>query len=113
MKRLFTIALVLVLTLSLFTGCRSRQEDNTGDTGMDTTAGQNDMLPNADEIVPDANDRVDPTNGANRDDNDTTGSTANDATNSTADSIIDDITGTTNETTGTENTNRSRRRPMQ
>lgn len=57
MKKLIPIVLVLVLTLSLFTGCRSRQDDMNSTT--DTT-----VMP---DMLPDANDRIDPTNGANKD----------------------------------------------
>ena len=67
MKRLTTIALVLVLALSMFAGCRSRQEDETtGNNGANATQG--DMLPDTGDMLPDRNDKVDPTNGANRDD---------------------------------------------
>lgn len=64
MKRLMIIALVLVLALGLLAGCRSRQEDQTNTTGNT----QGDMLPDTDNMLPDRNDTVDPTNGANRDD---------------------------------------------
>ena len=64
MKRLMIIALVLVLTLSLLTGCRRRQEDQVNTTGNT----QGDMLPEPDNMLPDRNDTVDPTNGANQDD---------------------------------------------
>ena len=60
MKRTILIALVLALVLTLFAGCRRRQEDMNN--GTDTTATQ----PGS-NMLPDANDRIDPTNGANKD----------------------------------------------
>lgn len=53
MKKVFIVVLVLVLTLTAFTGCR-RTQDETG-----TNNSQSDMLP-------DANDTVGANNGANQ-----------------------------------------------
>lgn len=97
MKRLIPIVLVLVLTVSLFAGCRSRREDETGTT--DTTATQGSMMPDTGDILPDANDKVDPNSGANQ--------------NTTTPSVgADTVPNTTTDTTGTtEGTNRTRRYP--
>ena len=99
MKRLTTIALVLVLALSLFAGCRSRREDMN--TTTNTTAARGEVLPSTGDILPDRNDTVSPTNGANRD-----------HTNPSTDTT----TGTGNATHGTTDTNpqgRNRSHPMQ
>lgn len=64
MKRLIPIVLVFVLTVSMLAGCRSRNEDTNT---TNTTASQGGMLPDTGDILPDKNDKIDPTNGANQD----------------------------------------------
>lgn len=102
MKKLLSIALVLVLSVSLLAGCRSRQEDNN----TNTTSARGDMMPDSGNILPDASDKIDPTNGANRDE--TMPSAMTDPTMPSATGS----TGTT-DTTGTTGSNsRNRRHPM-
>lgn len=106
MKQVTTIVLVLVMALSMFTGCRSRQEDKNGTTN--TTATQNDMMPDTGNILPDHNDTVDPTNGANQDD-------ANPTVDDNIDPTMDTAIGNgdiTDSTTGTESRSRNRSHPM-
>lgn len=82
MKRLTIFALVLVLSLSMLAGCRSRQDDMTTDTTAsqaDTMPDNGNILPDTGDMLPDTADTVDPssgaddgmvdsTNGANQDD---------------------------------------------
>lgn len=59
MKKIIAIALALVLTMCLFAGCRSRQNDTNGNNSTPSETGSN--------MLPDSADKVDPTNGANQD----------------------------------------------
>lgn len=94
MKKLIPIVLVLVLTLSLFAGCRSRQDDMNDTTN--TTA-----MPDNGNMLPDANDRIDPTNGANRD---TVPATT--APSTVPDTMPDTMPGTVPNTTDAHSRNR-------
>lgn len=66
MKKLIIIALVLTLALSLLAGCRSTREDESTGTTATTQAPMPDsggILPD-DDMLPDRNDTIDPSNGA-------------------------------------------------
>ena len=91
MKKTIAIAMVLVLSLGLMAGCRSRGNDNTtapttrpttapttrpttAPTTMPTTEpttdttmmpGTDDMMPDGEDMIPGPEDTIDPTNGAN------------------------------------------------
>lgn len=66
MRKLTIIALVLTLALSLLAGCRSRSENEAANTTATTQAripDSNGVLPD-DDMLPDHNDTIDPSNGA-------------------------------------------------
>ena len=89
MKKPISVALMLLLVLSLFAGCRSRQEDETTTGG--TTEATSNMMPATGDILPDPHDTVAPSSGANRDDtSDTTETTVG----------MDDTTGNSAENDG-------------
>lgn len=69
MKKYIAIALVLVLTVCLFAGCRRSQEDTAGESTAMPGTTENSMLPDGGDTIDPTNgdDMVDPTNGANRD----------------------------------------------
>ena len=88
MKKICSIALVLVLTVTILAGCRSTKPAETSaptapstrpttapttapttmPTTAPTTAPTTEMTePSMDELIPGAEDTIDPTNGANQD----------------------------------------------
>ena len=71
MKKIYAIALVLVLTVCLFAGCRSRQNDTSGTTEMPNASDSN--------MLPDNADTISPTNGANQEPDITENTQATDA----------------------------------
>ena len=85
MKKICSIALVLVLTVSMLAGCRSTKPavtttptapstrpttaPTTAPTTMPTTQATTEMTePSMDELIPGTEDTINPTNGANQDD---------------------------------------------
>lgn len=68
MKKYIAIALVLVLTMCLFAGCRRSQNDAASESTGNTNFTENNMLPDSGDTIDPTNgqDTVDPTNGANR-----------------------------------------------
>ena len=99
MKKYIAIALVLVLTMCLFAGCRGSQNDAASESTGNTNFTENNMLPDGGDTIDPTNgqDTVDPTNGANRE----TGSS--EATENTA-------AGDPTPTNGTGDDGRSRSR---
>ena len=100
MKKLTIIALVLTLAMSLFAGCRSRREDMNS-----TTTTTQARMPDTADMLPDRNDTIDPSSGADNGMVDPT----NGANHSTA------PTGTTGHTAPTDTTGtmpRGKTRPM-
>lgn len=81
MRKVIPFVLIFALTLCLFTGCRRNQNDAI-DATNDTTQASGDT-----SILPDASDKVDPTNGANREP---------EAPSETTDIIPDNMTGDNN-----------------
>ena len=84
MKKFISMALVLVLTLGVFTGCRRKQpQATTGPTTRPTTAPTTmpttapttapttmptvptDTMPDIGDMIPGPEDTIDPSNGAN------------------------------------------------
>ena len=95
MKKFIAIAMVLVLTMCLFAGCRGRQDDTTdGNTNTPNT--------NEGNMLPDGGDTIDPTNGANQD------TTTNEATQDTDASEVAPSDGTNDSTNEGSGNTRSR-----
>ena len=67
MKKYIAIALVLVLTMCLFAGCRGSQNDAASESTGNTNFTENNMLPDGGDTIDPTKgqDTVDPTNCAN------------------------------------------------
>ena len=62
MKKYVALALVLILCMAFTTGCRIM--NNTNDPSETQNPGSN-MIPDIEDVIPDASDTIDPSNGAN------------------------------------------------
>ena len=68
MKKYVALALVLILCMAFTTACRSM---NNNDTQPETQKSGSDIIPDIEDMIPDASDTIDPSNGANNNENDT------------------------------------------
>lgn len=88
MKRICMIALVLVLSVCLLTGCFGRKDNNkttvpsttvaptqapTSRPTTQPTVRPDGTMPGMDDMIPGTDDTIDPTNGANQDTGDARG----------------------------------------